>query len=116
MFQNCGVDLENQVHYEVDPNTVGQYTGLHDMDGKEIYESDVYRDTMGRIGVVQIGIFKDTDTDFDGEEYEEEDSMYGVYLEVQGKTYAFNVEFTSAFIRTIGNIHDNMKQLEGKDG
>ena len=43
--------------YEVDPDTVGQFTGLTDKNGKEIYEGDILRYPLS--GKTYQVVFKD---------------------------------------------------------
>ena len=88
-------DDEGKVSYvanQVDADTVGQFTGLHDKNGEEIYEGDVYR-------------------------FEHPDSINEVSYCIGGGFAGF--DFAPAFtdnnrltnIEVIGNIHDNPELL-----
>lgn len=84
---------------EVIPETVGQYTGLKDKNGKEIYEGDIIRsfDSSGDI-ILHYIVWK-----------EEEVRFVAFY---KGKTFSSNCSLNQSWIdefekEVVGNIHDN---------
>ena len=102
----ASVDRDAFTFQEVLPETVGQFTGLHDRNGKEIYEGDVVKFTMGdeeRICVVEYK---------NGGFMVESDGFFGLdEFDVTTIGFAFD-EMDETIV--VGNIHDNPELLEDK--
>lgn len=92
----------------VEPNTIGQFTGLYDKNGEEIYEGDVvkfanpkYGDELFRIGYEDshIGAFCLCEAG-------EEDTSR--FVAIFGR-----FDYEPFYCEVIGNIHDNPDLLKG---
>ena len=91
--------------HEVDPTTVGEFTGLKDKNGKEIYEGDVIRSPLSEDKTRPHRIFSHTgNAAFMGALVDRKELCY-LRLD-QDWIYKFGKE-------VIGNIHDNLELLKG---
>lgn len=102
--------------YEVDPETVCQYTGLKDKNGKKIWENDIVKSDNGfekAICVVRYGQYSPlVFINLMEEKYHVEIKQlaHGLfYKSVEGNDI---VVFDSPYVEVIGNIFDNPELLE----
>lgn len=108
--------------YEVLPETVGQYTGLTDKNGKKIFEGDIVRTQpysdrpyskkqkfKSHIGIVRYEV-----RHFKNSLYEQDyEAKWNVYIKDYDGYFCYD---WSPFFKceVIGNIHDNPELLEVK--
>lgn len=95
----------NGYWYEVEADTVGQFTGLKDHKGREIYEGDIVKvvdDGEESFHVVEY---------MSNEDYPAFDLVPGLNVDSNGLAYCEHYTDYDVKMYVIGNIHDNPELL-----
>lgn len=93
--------------YEVDPETVGQYTGLTDMKGRGVYEGDIINWLMFRCD--RTGYIEEGRVEFRIEE--QAFVVINKFTTRDGREHVRNILNCQTDLKVVGNIHDNPELL-----
>ena len=85
------------------PDTVGQYTGLTDKNGKKIFEGDIISERPPMNTIAYIGYVA----------YDDEAALYRFMINNDTKFNGVLLGTYSRSYTVIGNIHDNPELLKG---
>ena len=106
-----GILRSHMAWYKVDPETVGQYTGLIDKNGTKVFEGDILKFTDTNAEYEWIG-----KVEFGNPNAEYNWGFQLVYISGTKPNIDillwFDMEETGAHSEVIGNIHDNPELLE----
>lgn len=92
-----------RISYEVDPSTVGQYTGLTDKNGKKIFEGDICQIKNHRLISEAPFVIEWEDFVYNGWVWKDLD---------ENKNEDCFTRAVAKICEVIGNIHDNPELLE----
>lgn len=103
--KNYIYDTSLRGEFLVDEDTICQYTGLTDKNGKKIYEGDVVKDSAGVCGEVKFGLYTAG--------FSIPNTNQGFYIEFPEESlYRKELGYWENKVVVIGNIYDNPELLE----
>ena len=102
-FLNQSIIISGVTEYDVEPKTVGQYTGLKDKNDSEIYEDDIViaKGEVNVLYLVKFGQFMYSDACFFLEEISDSNPPL--------RFFSRGIDQTEI----IGNIYENPELMEG---